>query len=179
MKESVMTNQLHIKKLTLNDIYTLQTLGKQTFFETFVGTCTDEDMQKYLEESFNLAQLESELNNPEMLFYSAELNGETLGYLKVNFGSAQTELQDPSAVEIQRIYVLNQYHGKGVGQALFQHALSLAEQFKADYIWLGVWENNFKAQNFYRKNGFVEFDKHTFMVGDDAQTDILMKKVLK
>ncbi|AOF54045.1 GNAT family N-acetyltransferase [Rodentibacter caecimuris] len=174
-----MENQLNIRKLTLNDLESLQTLGKQTFFETFVGTCSDEDMQHYLENSFNLTQLESELKNEEMHFYVAEQQGEMLGYLKVNFGAAQTELQDPSAVEIQRIYVLNQYHGKGVGQVLYRKALKLAEQHQADYIWLGVWEHNYKAQNFYRKNGFVKFDKHTFMMGTDPQTDIMMKKTLK
>lgn len=173
-----MENLLNVRKLTLNDLKALQALGRQTFFETFVGTCSDEDMQKYLEESFNPAQLEAELNNEEMLFYAAESEGEMLGYLKLNIGSAQTETQSTSAVEIQRIYVLNQYHGKGVGQILFQQALSFAKQYQADYIWLGVWEDNHKAQNFYRKNGFAAFDKHTFMVGDDAQTDILMKKVL-
>ncbi|OOF51816.1 GNAT family N-acetyltransferase [Rodentibacter genomosp. 1] len=174
-----MENQLNIKKLTLNDVNALQTLSKQTFFETFVGTCSDEDMQNYLQESFSLTQLESELENKEMLFYVAESEGEILGYLKVNLGAAQTEKQSPSAVEIQRIYVLNQYHSKSVGQALFQQALDIAQKYQADYIWLGVWEHNHKAQNFYRKNGFVEFDKHTFMMGNDAQTDIMMKKILK
>lgn len=168
-----------IRKLTLADLNALQVLGKQTFFDTFVGTCSDDDMQKYLEDSFNLAQLEAELSNEEMLFYAAESEGEMLGYLKLNIGAAQTESQSLSAVEIQRIYVLNRYHGKGVGQMLFQQALSFAKQHQADYLWLGVWEHNHKAQNFYRKNGFVAFDKHTFMVGDDAQTDIMMKKVLE
>lgn len=174
-----MANQLNIKKLTLDDVNLLQTLSKQTFFETFVGTCSDEDMQNYLKESFSLTQLETELKNEEMLFYVAESKGEMLGYLKVNLGSAQTEKQSPSTVEIQRIYVLNQYHNNGVGQTLLQQALDIAKQYQADYIWLGVWEHNHEAQNFYRKNGFVEFDKHTFVVGNDAQTDIMMRKMLK
>ncbi|OOF59079.1 GNAT family N-acetyltransferase [Rodentibacter myodis] len=174
-----MDDQLNIRKLTLNDLNALQHLSKQTFFETFVDTCSDEDMQNYLAESFSLTQLETELKNEEMLFYTAESEDEMVDYLKLNLGTAQTEIQSPSAVEIQRIYVLNQYHSKGVGQALFQQALALAKQYHADYIWLGVWEHNHKAQNFYRKNGFIEFDKHTFMLGSDAQTDIMMKKILK
>lgn len=174
-----MENQLSLRQLSLKDLNALQILSKQTFFETFVGTCSDEDMQKYLEESFNSTQLEAELTHKEMRFYAAELNGEMLGYLKLNTGSAQTEKQSPSAVEIQRIYVLNRYQGKGVGQLLFQQALDFANQHQADYIWLGVWEHNHNAQHFYRKNGFTAFDKHTFMLGDDAQTDILMKKSLR
>jgi len=45
-------------------------------------------------------------------------------------------------------------------------------------VWLGVWEENPRAIKFYKKNGFVEFDKHTFVLGEDEQTDILMKKIL-
>jgi ribosomal protein S18 acetylase RimI-like enzyme len=50
-----------------------------------------------------------------------------------------------------------------------------AKKTNADYIWLGVWEENTKAINFYTKNGFAGFDKHIFKLGDDEQTDIMMK----
>ena len=46
------------------------------------------------------------------------------------------------------------------------------------YIWLGVWEENPRATRFYQKNGFVAFGKHIFKLGDDEQTDILMKRPL-
>jgi ribosomal protein S18 acetylase RimI-like enzyme len=42
-------------------------------------------------------------------------------------------------------------------------------------IWLGVWEKNHNAIGFYTKNGFITFDKHLFLLGDDQQTDLLMK----
>lgn len=174
-----MAHQFTLRTLSVADIQPLKRLGEKTFFDTFVGTCSDEDMQRYLERNFNVAQLESELNHPGMLFYGAESGGELIGYMKLNFAEAQTELQDPSAVEIQRIYVLDSHHGTGVGQALYHQALTVAEQRQADYIWLGVWEHNQKAQRFYAKNGFVMFDQHVFMMGDEAQTDIMMKKILK
>ena len=98
-----------------------------------------------------------------------------VGYLKINFGQSQTELKDDKAFEIERIYVLKEYHGKNVGQLLYEKAIEIAKQKNKDYLWLGVWEENPRAINFYKKNGLVEFDKHIFKLGNDEQTDIMMK----
>jgi ribosomal protein S18 acetylase RimI-like enzyme len=102
-----------------------------------------------------------------------------IGYLKLNFGASQTELKDNNALEIERIYVLKEFHGKKVGQFLFDKAIEIAKEYHVAYVWLGVWENNKRALQFYTKNGFVEFDQHIFVLGDEAQTDIMMKLELK
>ena len=88
---------------------------------------------------------------------------------------AQTELKENIGLEIERIYVLKEFHGKNVGQILYDTAFEVAKRINAEYLWLGVWEHNPRAINFYKKNGFVEFDKHIFKLGDDEQTDIMMK----
>jgi ribosomal protein S18 acetylase RimI-like enzyme len=126
-----------------------------------------------------LEKLTNELNNPNSSFYFAVVNDKIIGYLKINFGDSQTELKQENALEIERIYVLKEFHGKKIGQLLFEKAMELAIQKKADYVWLGVWEENPRAISFYKKNGFVEFDKHIFKLGDDEQTDIMMKLQLK
>lgn len=99
-----------------------------------------------------------------------------LGYLKVNWGSAQTESQNPNGLEIERIYVSQTYHGMGVGSQLFQTALDVAKQQQTDCVWLGVWEKNEPALRFYKKHGFTTFDRHTFLMGTDEQTDFMMKR---
>ena len=112
-------------------------------------------------------------------FYFAVLDNTIIGYLKLNVGSAQTELQDDKALEIERIYVLKEFHGKKVGQLLYEKAIQIAKQKNVDYVWLGVWEENHRAVRFYKKNGFVPFDKHIFKLGHEEQTDIMMKLPLK
>jgi len=166
---------IKIKKVTLADIVQLQEIGRQTFAETFSSTNTEENMKAYLEKGFSNAKLSAELDNPNSEFYFATLNNKVIGYLKINFGSAQTELKDDKALEIERIYVLQDFHGKKVGQLLYDQAIHLAKEKKADYVWLGVWEKNHRAIQFYTKNGFVEFDQHIFVLGDDEQTDIMMR----
>ncbi|MFK8013201.1 MAG: GNAT family N-acetyltransferase [Marinicellaceae bacterium] len=167
-----------IEKIDARQIEKLQKIGKQTFFETFADSNTSEDMEKYLTNSFAKSKLIQELNNPNSCFYLAKLNSRIVGYLKVNWSDAQTEPQEPGAFEIERIYVLNKFHGKKIGQSLFKKALNIAESKNSKYLWLGVWEKNPRAIRFYQKNGFVAYDKHTFIVGNDKQTDVLMKRTI-
>lgn len=166
---------IEITKVTLNDIDQLQKIGRQTFEETFAASNSEENMKNYLEEGFSTEKLTAELQDKNSEFYFAKANNETIGYLKLNFGASQTELKDDKALEIERIYVSKDFHGKNIGQLLYDKAIQIAQQQKADYVWLGVWEENPRAISFYKKNGFVEFDKHLFKLGDDEQTDIMMK----
>jgi ribosomal protein S18 acetylase RimI-like enzyme len=166
---------LQIRLAKLEDLAALQTIGRKTFAETFEAGNSEENLASYLAEGFSAEKLSAELANTYSHFYFAETNGQVLGYLKVNTGEAQTENQDPSALEIERIYVLQEFHGKEVGQKLYLKALSIAHEQNAPYIWLGVWEKNPRAIRFYEKQGFVEFGEHIFQLGDDAQRDVLMK----
>ncbi|KOP36947.1 N-acetyltransferase [Flavobacterium sp. WLB] len=166
---------IHINKITLDDIDQLQKIGRQTFYETFSEYNSEENMQTYLDEKFSKEKLTEELTNKNSEFYFAVLNDNAIGYLKINFGESQTELQDEKSLEIERIYVSKEFHGKKVGQLLYEKAIQTAKEKNADYVWLGVWEENHRALSFYKKNGFVEFDKHIFRLGNDEQTDIMMK----
>jgi diamine N-acetyltransferase len=166
---------LEIKKAEDADLQQLVSISKQTFFEAFSDNNSAEDMEKYLDNSFSKEKLSGELRNPDSEFYFALHADIVAGYLKINFGSAQTDLKDGDSLEIERIYVLKEFHGQKVGQALFDKALSIARQKKMNYVWLGVWEKNARAIRFYKKNGFVEFDTHIFKLGNDEQTDILMR----
>ncbi len=91
-------------------------------------------MNKYLEEELSVEKLTAELRDSNSQFYFATINDKIVGYLKLNTGQAQTELKDDRALEIERIYALKEYHGKGVGQALYEHAIQMARQMNADYV---------------------------------------------
>lgn len=166
---------IKITKVTLSDIDKLRDIGIQTFRETFDESNTEEDMQNYLEESFNIEKLTAEVSHQNSEFHLASSGGQVIGYLKVNFGDAQTELKENEGFEIERIYVAKDFHGQKIGQLLYEKALETARNRNARYVWLGVWEKNTKAISFYKKNGFVEFDQHIFKLGEDIQTDLMMK----
>jgi len=168
---------MNIIQASAKDLLILQDLGKQTFYETFAPHNSEEQIQKYLTESFTEEKLTQELNHPDSLFFIAWEKEDPIGYLKVNSGNAQTELQDETALEIERIYVKSSHHGKKVGQLLYDKALEIAVEQKKKYLWLGVWEENHRAVGFYKKNGFEEFGKHVFRLGNEEQTDLMMKKI--
>jgi ribosomal protein S18 acetylase RimI-like enzyme len=171
-------NKIKVEKLTSADLSKLQRIAQDTFSETFAAVNTAENMKTYLDNSFSTIRLMEELTNEESRFYFAVQDGAVIGYLKINRGQAQTELKDSQALEIERIYVLKAWHGKNIGQLLYEKAMEIAAELGVKYVWLGVWEKNIRAIRFYSKNGFIPFDKHLFKLGDDEQTDLMMKKTL-
>jgi len=168
-------NNIQITKATLEDIGQLQLISRTTFIETYSQSIPEDDVRKYVDEAFSTKQLTAEIENDGSEFYFAIAGQKTIGYLKLNFGEAQAEMKDKNSLEIERIYVLSEYQGKKIGQLLYQKAIQIANERMADFVWLGVWENNLNAIGFYEKNGFVKFDKKAFTVGSDVQTDYIMK----
>ncbi|WP_264537654.1 GNAT family N-acetyltransferase [Flavobacterium sp. N1736] len=170
-----MAENIIIRQISLNEIDQLQKIGQQTFHETFSESNSEENMKSYLKEKFSYQKLTEELTDDNSEFYFATLDNEVIGYLKINFGESQTELKDNKSLEIERIYVSKEFHGKKIGQLLYDKAIEIAKEKNTEYVWLGVWENNLRALRFYKKNGFTEFDKHIFKLGNDEQTDLMMK----
>ena len=167
---------IEIRRLAVEDATLLQQIGQATFEQTFSSSNSRENMEKYLEEGFSLSKLKGEIDDPNAEFYFAMQDNNIIGYLKLNIGQSQTEIKNENALEIERIYVLREYHGQNIGQQLFEKAVERALSQKVDFIWLGVWEENRRAIQFYTKNGFVAFDRHIFRLGDEEQTDIMMKR---
>jgi ribosomal protein S18 acetylase RimI-like enzyme len=141
--------KVDIQEIAINEVVPLQEIGIQTFQKHFSHNSA-ENMAKYLQNGFALEKLKEELTNPDSKFYFARKEGR-IGYLKLNFGASQTELKDSSSLEIERIYVLKDFHGKNVGQLLYDKAIEVATQMKVNYVWLGVWEENKRALSFIQR----------------------------
>ena len=177
--EGELLSEITIKKVTLDKLATLQELSIQTFRETFAFDNTEEELQQFFDDSYTLEQFKKEIINPESDVRFVLVDGREVGFMKVNWGAAQTEHELENAFEIQRIYILNECQGLGLGKKLFELALDMAKEGRFDWAWLGVWENNIRAQVFYQKYGFEKFSEHPFQVGDKVDTDWLMRKALK
>lgn len=174
-----MDNDVTIDLVKSAEVEELQALAIQTFTETFSGHNTQEQLQEFFAQDYTIEKLSAELKDPNCLVYFIRLNKEVVGHLKVNWNGSQTEQELENAFEIQRIYLLNKVQGLGLGKYLFEFALDRAYDSGREWAWLGVWENNLKAQALYRKYGFEKFAEHSFAVGDLVDTDWLMKKALK
>lgn len=158
----------------------LAKLALDTFCEAFEKVNNPDDFKVYVTEAFNPAKIEEELNEPGSLYVLAYMNNELAGYARIrNSTEVKDQFPGKKTLELQRVYALQKFIGKGVGKALMNYCLSLAKDQGAEILWLGVWEHNYRAQQFYKKLGFEQFSSHVFMVGKDAQTDLLMKLNLR
>lgn len=172
-------NHLEIRRVPLDELEQLVQVARQTFAETFSAANSEENMIDYLQKALSSDKLRGELTNENSEFYFAYIDRKVVGYLKVNFGPAQSELKDENSAEIERIYVLREYLNKKIGQKLYHKAMAIAAKKGVEYVWLGVWEKNENAIRFYKKNGFEPFGSHLFKLGNDGQTDILMRRQVK
>ncbi len=169
---------MQIDPIRLEEVSALQELATQTFAETFAHDNDPKKLEAFFEEAYSLEVLTSELSDSNCQHYFLRVDHQIAGYLKLNQGPSQTEHELENAFEIQRIYLLKAYQGQGLGKKLFEFALEKAEQSSCDWVWLGVWEHNYKAQKFYSKYGFEKFGQHEFAVGDKIDVDWLLKRPL-
>lgn len=169
---------ISIRVCNEKDLELLQQIGYETYDETFRQMNTAETINKYLEEAFSREKLLSEMNKEGSDFYFMYSNNNLVGYLKLNDVPGQSDLNDPNSLEVERIYVRKQYKSQGFGKVLMEYALQKAVELKKQYAWLGVWEKNIDALAFYKKVGFQEIGKHSFRMGDELQSDYLLKKTV-
>lgn len=160
---------------TTEDAKMLSELGARTFYDTFAKANTPENMDAYLKRSFSPEIQFKELSQPDIIFLIAEFEEIPIGYAQLILNSKDEAIKGTRPLEIRRIYVSQEYLGKGVGKELMQVTISEARQRGCDCIWLGVWEKNQGAIDFYKKWGFCEVGNHLFSVGDDPQNDFMME----
>lgn len=166
---------LRIKPVDSDQLPILRELSISTFMHSFAHFNSEANMTHYMSRAFSEDKLLKELLHPNSAFYLAQVESRFGGYMKLNTGSAQSDLSDQNALEVERIYIDAEFQGNGLGSQLMQFAIDSATESEKDFIWLGVWEHNAKAISFYKKLGFYQFDSHPFMLGDDRQIDLLFR----
>ncbi|WP_163971849.1 GNAT family N-acetyltransferase [Oceanobacillus halotolerans] len=169
---------IHIRKCTKEDVHKLQEISYDTFNETFKDQNSPENMDAYMNKAFTIKQLEEELSNPFSQFFFVNVHDEIAGYLKVNSNNAQSEEMGEEALEIERIYIKSEFQKQGLGKYMFHKAIEIAQKDNKTKIWLGVWEKNENAIDFYKKMGFVQTGAHSFYMGDEKQIDLIMTKTI-
>ena len=167
-----------IRRANIDDAGLLAELGARTFVETFAQDNSDEDMDAYLASSFNEVQQAAELADPDSTIYIAETNGIAIGYAMLRSGDVPDCVTNDTPIELVRLYISREHLGSGVGAGLMQACINEAGHQGYRTMWLGVWENNHRAQAFYRKWKFRDVGTHIFQLGQDAQTDILMERAV-
>jgi len=153
-------------------------LSRKTFFDTFAASNTRENMDMFMEVQFTKKALMEEVGAEENIFLLAFRGVEPVGYVRMRESTSPEQLGNLPAIEIARIYAVQDIIGKGVGSALMEKSLQIAQAKNKQLVWLGVWEHNYRAIDFYNRWGFTKFGEHPFILGTDMQTDWMMVKHL-
>ncbi|MGI8566007.1 MAG: GNAT family N-acetyltransferase [Pyrinomonadaceae bacterium] len=168
-----------IRRAIVADAGLLAELGARTFREAFAADNKPEDMAAYMAVAFSREKQAAELGDPRGMFLVAEIDGVAIGYAKLSTGDAPVCVGGSDPIELARLYVSQEWIGRGVGKALIRECIDEARRAGCQTMWLGVWEHNPRAQAFYRKWGFHVVGEHVFQLGSDFQTDLLMERALR
>ena len=172
--------EINIRRLGVDDAAVLALMARQTFYDTFVDSCTEDDMELFLNLHYNEEQIRKELQDDNGFCFFAEVHAVPVAYLyfKEDYDSF-SKMKEWKAVELKRIYVLKEFHGQRIAQKLMDYILNFAIENKYEVVWLGVWEHNVRAQKFYAKYGFINSGyTHDFPIGSTPQTDVWLWKFL-
>lgn len=170
--------EIKIRRATIEDAETLTDLAYKTFWDAFHDHPKNapDDLADYMAKAFSLEQIERELVDKNSIFLIAEIENEPVGYAKLVVDNIEPGITATKSIELNRLYSAQEFLGKGVGARLMEECFAVAKDLGCDTMWLGVWEYNPRAQRFYEKYAFREVGKHTFLLGADPQTDLLMQR---
>ncbi|KAI8577930.1 hypothetical protein K450DRAFT_249933 [Umbelopsis ramanniana AG] len=173
-------NAITIRDATVDDAESIAAIGREVFSVTFGYSLSAEDLQTYLQETYTKASVSEEIKDPlKHVMVACTADDNVLGFVQLTKGSSEPCVEDAEKpIELQRLYVHHESHGLGIGKLLIQKAEKVAISQGYKTMWLGVWEDNLKAQKVYGKSGFVHVGEHDFKMGDCIQTDIIMIKTL-
>lgn len=171
--------QLRLQKCKPTDLDLLVKISRKTFEDAFEKANEPIDFKNYTDQAFSRDTLLRELNNTDTSFYFVFKDIHLSGYFRLNENQAQTDLKSKETIELERLYVLENFQGQQIGKWMLDEVKQIAFEKQKEFLWLGVWEENGKAIKFYEKHGFSKFAKHPYYIGKDKQTDWLMRYAIK
>ncbi len=157
---------LDIIRAEPSDAAAVALLGRITFAETFGHLFHDhhDDLRTYLDSTFDVPKIERSIGKPENAYWLARRNALPVGYAKLKYPSALPGKPGGDAAQLQKIYVLREFLGDGIGRALMTPMLHAASRL-APLIWLDVLSQNERAIGFYTTLGFVPIGDDSFTIG--------------
>ena len=162
-----------IREANRLDAKLLVELGKRAFYEAFAEQTAPADMAAYLQTTFFIDGIKTQLNNKDSLYLIIELQADPLGYAYLFPTQPPACIKDPKAIQLIRFYLLKKCYGLGLGDSLMQACLDKAGARGYRTVWLSSWELNGRANAFYKRWHFNIVGQQKFVVGSDTQNDFV------
>jgi ribosomal protein S18 acetylase RimI-like enzyme len=171
-------DQIEIRRANALDAKLIRVLGAVTFFEAYFEQDDAHDLANYIHESFDLEKIRAEIADKNAAFFIIYLENHAVGYAKLRENSNVECIKTENSIELQRIYVVERVFGTGIGAHLLKYCFETAKARGFETLWLGVWEENERAQKFYAKHGFKRVGELEFPYGETVGTNFVLEKVL-
>lgn len=172
------TAHIEIGVASMRDASVLTTFGRDAFVSAFVGQIEQRDLIAFADKRYGTEQQQTELNDPNAVFLMARVDGELAGYAKLCDGDPPSVINASRAIELERLYLSSKWFGTGVALSLLNACVGEALDRAHDVMWLDVWDQNTRAQAFYRKHGFDVIAERPYDVGSITQRHLLMRRSL-
>ena len=175
---------MKIRKATIEDSQILSELGAITFRDAYekhpLLEHKDVPLEKYISGAFNEDRMLEELKDSSNIFYIMEDEGQPIGYAKLVNGAAEDCIKGEDPISLERIYFLKSFTGKGYGTALLNYCIDVSRELGKKCIWVGVWEGNRGAIDFYIRHGFKGCGSVIFQIAntDYEDTDLVLERAI-
>ena len=167
-----------VRVATDGDIGALAKLAERAFRDAYASQNDAQDIEDYVDKTLSPQKFRGDFEDSKNIFLVAVLRDEErlAGYAKLRDGASHARSNTDRSIEVERLYVDSILIGKGVGATMMQACLDTARSLGKEEIWLGVWEHNQRAIDFYRRWEFSVVGEHRFTLGSDIQTDLIMSR---
>ena len=153
-----------ILKATEKDYELIMNIGAVAVEEAHRESCSTEDMQTFLRNTYNEVAIKEELNDSNNLYHIIYYQDKAIGFSKIILNYAHPNIEQQNVTKLDRIYILKEYFDLKLGFTLLQFNIELAKKNNQFGIWLFTWVGNKRAVDFYIKTGFAIIGNHKFKV---------------
>jgi ribosomal protein S18 acetylase RimI-like enzyme len=158
------------------DLAAIDALFRESFSDTFAHLYKPEDLAAFFD-NFTPEAWAEEMTDGRYAFRLAEEGGRIVGFAKFGPPSVPVE-SNANRAELRQIYILKEWHGQGIAQALMDWAIAEARDRRVHELYLTVYVDNLRAKRVYERYGFEAVGRYDFMVGNHADEDIIMRLTL-
>lgn len=164
---------ISFKKATLTDIPEIERLANVIWPICYKEMLSAEQLIYMLQLIYSPAALLKQISADKHQFILVEKEGANIGFI-----SYTTIPDEAGALHLNKIYLMPNLQGNGLGKQMLQYAENAVKELGASTLNLNVNKYN-PALQFYKHNGYTQIDEAVITIGNGfVMDDFILRKEL-